>query len=100
MKKINVLSVCGSGTVSSAMVGQKIITLLGEHGYDVKIQEVNPGMVKSAVSSIKVDLIAFTSPFDANDAVGIPQINSVGVLTGLGEDTFVAEALAALKGSD
>lgn len=97
MTTIKVLSVCGSGTVSSAMVGERIIELLEEHGYEVEIQEVNPGMVKGAVSNGDIDLVAFTSPIDPADAEGIPQINSVGLLTGLDEDTFLEGALAALK---
>lgn len=97
MKKIKVLSVCGSGTVSSAMVGERIVELLEEHGYDVIIEEVNPGMVKGAVSNGDVDLVAFTSPIDPADAEGIPQINSVGLLTGLDEETFLTQALEALK---
>ena len=75
MTEIKILSVCGSGTVSSAMVGERIVELLEEHGYEV----------------------AFTSPIDPADAEGIPQINSVGLLTGLDEETFLDAALAALK---
>ncbi|MFM2490002.1 hypothetical protein ABW365_20575 [Enterococcus avium] len=97
MTEIKILSVCGSGTVSSAMVGERIVELLEEHGYEVEIQEVNPGMVKGAVANNDIDLIAFTSPIDPADAEGIPQINSVGLLTGLDEETFLNAALAALK---
>lgn len=97
MSNIKVLSVCGSGTVSSAMVGERIVELLGEHGYTVEILEVNPGMVSGAVANGDIDLVAFTSPIDPVDAKGIPQINSVGLLTGMDEETFLEEALAALK---
>lgn len=97
MPKVKILSVCGSGTVSSAMVGERITELLEEYGYEVEILEVNPGMVKGAVSNGDIDLIAYTSPIDPEDAVGIPQINSVGVLTGLDEETFLDAALKALK---
>lgn len=97
MTQIKVLSVCGSGTVSSAMVGERIVELLSEHGYEVEIEEVNPGMVSGAVAGGDVDIIAFTSPIDPDDAKGIPQINSVGLLTGLDEETFMEQALAALK---
>ena len=41
MTEIKILSVCGSGTVSSAMVGERIVELLEEYGYEVEIQEVN-----------------------------------------------------------
>ncbi|MGM0124731.1 hypothetical protein IGI37_002125 [Enterococcus sp. AZ194] len=97
MSKIKVLSVCGSGTVSSAMVGERIVELLSEHGYEVEIEEVSPGMVKGAVVNGGIDLVAFTSPIDPEDAKGIPQINSVGLLTGLDEETFMEQALEALK---
>lgn len=97
MATIKILSVCGSGTVSSAMVGERIVELLSEHGYEVEIEEVNPGMVKGAVMNGDIDLVAYTSPIDPADAEGIPQINSVGLLTGLDEETFMEEALQALK---
>ena len=97
MKVVKVLSVCGSGTVSSAMVGERIVELLAEHGFEADIQEINPGMVQGAVANGNIDIIAYTSPIDPNDAPGIPQINSVGLLTGLDEETFINEALEVLK---
>lgn len=100
MKKINVLAVCGSGTVSSAMVGMRIKKLLSEHGYEASIEEINPGMLKGKVSNGNIDLIAYTSPIVANDAPGIPQVNAVGVLTGMDEETFLEEALEALGKSE
>lgn len=97
MKDIKVLAVCGSGTVSSSMVGMRITSMLEEHGYNVSIEEISPGMLKGKASAGDIDLIAFTSPIDPDDAPGIPQINAVGVLTGMDEETFLEKALEVLK---
>ena len=35
MKSVNILSICGSGTVTSSMVAAKLKDRLSEHGYQV-----------------------------------------------------------------
>ena len=42
MKRYNVLSVCGSGTVTSSMVAEKLRETLEEKGYIVDTTEANP----------------------------------------------------------
>ncbi|HCX64946.1 MAG TPA: PTS fructose transporter subunit IIB [Eubacteriaceae bacterium] len=97
MKKqnIKILTVCGSGTVSSSMISEKIKDQLGEHGYRVKTVEVNPGGVSGAVANDQFDLIAYTSPIKGD--FGIPAVNAVGFLTGFGEEEFIEEVLEELK---
>ena len=42
MAAVNILSVCGSGTVTSSMVAAKLKEKLGERGYSVSTTEARP----------------------------------------------------------
>ena len=42
MAAVNILSVCGSGTVTSSMVAAKLKEKLGERGYSVYTTEARP----------------------------------------------------------
>jgi PTS system galactitol-specific IIB component len=95
MRTIKIITVCGSGTVSSSMISEKLKDSLGEYGYKVDTIEVNPGGVESAVEGSKYDFIAFTSPISGN--YGIPAINAVGFLTGMDEETFMDQALEVIR---
>lgn len=92
---LSVLTVCGSGTVTSTMIGEKIKTQLGEKGFSVKITEVNSGGVETAMSTGKFDFIAFTSPVPGK--YDIPIFDAVNLLTGLGEEKFIDDVLKVLK---
>lgn len=91
MRPIQILSVCGSGTVSSAMLSSKLADVLEEKGYEVESTEVAPGGVAVAVQSGHYDLIAYTSPVD--DGYGLPLLNATGFLVGINEDEFIEELM-------
>ncbi|WP_321387833.1 PTS sugar transporter subunit IIB [uncultured Enterococcus sp.] len=95
MKRVNVISVCGSGTVTSSMVAGKVKDFLEENGYRTKTVEVNPGGVEGELASGQWDVIVHTSPLKGK--YDIPTINSVGLLTGMEEDEFYEELLATVK---
>ena len=95
MASVKVLSVCGSGTVSSTMIAVKMQERFEELGYDFESVEVNPGGVDVALMSDSFDFIAYTSPIESQ--VDIPTINAVGFMTGFGEEEFMEEALKILK---
>ncbi|MBP1048308.1 PTS sugar transporter subunit IIB [Enterococcus sp. BWM-S5] len=95
MKRVNVISVCGSGTVTSSMVAGKVKDFLEENGYRAKTVEVNPGGVEGELASGQWDLIVHTSPLKGK--YDVPTINSVGLLTGMEEDEFYEELLATVK---
>jgi PTS system galactitol-specific IIB component len=95
MRKINVISVCGSGTVTSSMVAGKVKDFLEENGYRAKTVEVNPGGVEGELASGQWDLIVHTSPLKKK--YDIPTINSVGLLTGMAEDEFYEALLETVK---
>ena len=86
-KRINLLSVCGSGTVTSSMIAGEITDNLKDIGYHVSATEARPTEAKQLVDSGHYDLIVFTSPLPKAD-YGIPVINGTGLLTGIGEDEF------------
>ncbi|MDF2544656.1 MAG: putative system, galactitol-specific component [Anaerocolumna sp.] len=94
MRAVKILSVCGSGTVSSAMLSSKLTDVLEENGYHVEATEVSPGGVEGAMAAGKYDLIAYTSPVEGD--YGVPILNATGFLVGINEDEFVEELLEAV----
>lgn len=98
MAKVNVLSVCGSGTVTSSMLSAKIREHLAQHGYDVSAVETNPGGVETALGSGKFDFIAYTCPI--KDVYEVPIVSAMGFLTGFGEEEFIEEVLKVLKSKE
>nr|WP_216358596.1 PTS sugar transporter subunit IIB [Gilliamella apicola] len=95
MKNINVISVCGSGTVTSSMVAEKVRDILEVNGYKAKTVEVNPGGVDGQLSNGKWDIIVHTSPLKAK--YDLPTINAVGLLTGMDEEGFIEELLRKVE---
>lgn len=97
MRNIRVLTVCGSGTVTSSMLSHKITDQLQELGYRVIADEVNPGGVRSAVSSNKYDLIAYVSPINQDDCGTVPVIAAMQFLTGMDEESFIEKVKEILE---
>ncbi|WP_040213217.1 PTS sugar transporter subunit IIB [Clostridium polynesiense] len=95
MRPVKILSVCGSGTVSSAMLSAKLEDVLEENGYSLESTEVAPGGVPLAMQSGNYDLIAYTSPVEGD--YGVPILNATQFLVGIGEDEFTEELLEILK---
>jgi len=95
MKKCKILCVCGSGTVSSAMVAGKIKEQLGEHGWEVYAEETSPSGVEGALAGDKYDLMACVSP--VYQEFDVPKVNAVGMLTGLSEKQVIEDCLKILE---
>lgn len=95
MKRVNVISVCGSGTVTSSMVAGKVKDFLEENGFRAKTVEVNPNGVEGQLASGSWDVIVHTSPLKGK--YDVPTINSVGLLTGMGEEEFFEELLETVQ---
>ena len=89
MKKLRVLSVFGSGTVSSSMISQKLGDIGSDHGFQVEAMEVNANQVKDALAAGKYDCICYASPIHGE--FPIPVINGIGLLTRLGEEEIEEE---------
>ena len=94
-KSIKILTVCGSGVVSSSMISNKLVSMFDDLGYDVETVECNPSGMEPVCMSQSFDFIAYASPIFDN--YGMPAIDAVGLLTGFGEDEFMEEALKVLK---
>ena len=62
MRRINIISVCGSGTVTSSMIANKVTDLVASRGVKANTTECNPSGVDSLLCSGSWDLIVHTSP--------------------------------------
>ena len=98
MSTYKVLSICGSGTVTSTMVAAKVKEEMADRGLTVTTNTGRPTEALGYAQSGAFDLIVHTSPLPAGD-YGIPKISSISCLTGMGEDEFLDEVEAALKES-
>ena len=98
MKSVKILCVCGSGTVSSSMVAQKLREKLREHGYDVQTSECSPNSVEAALAAGGFSLMACVSP--VYEEFDIPKVNAIGMLTGLSEQQVIDDCLAILDGEN
>lgn len=90
MKHYNVLSVCGSGTVTSSMVADKLKETLEEKGYRITTTEARPTEALQLAQGGTFDFITYTSPLPDGD-YGVPIVNAIGFLTGFGDDEFLEE---------
>ncbi|RVU97390.1 PTS fructose transporter subunit IIB [Coriobacteriales bacterium OH1046] len=95
MKTVKILCVCGSGTVSSSMVAQKIKDALAQYGYDVHCVECSPNSAETALAAGGFSLMACVSPVYQD--FDVPKVNAVGMLTGLAEQQVVDDCLAILN---
>ena len=96
MKTCRILCVCGSGTVSSNMVANKLRDQLGEAGWDCTTVETSPGGVETELMGNKYDIIACVSPVYQD--YDIPKVNAVGMLTGMAEKQVIEDCLKILEG--
>ena len=94
-KQVKILCVCGSGTVSSAMVANKLKEKLADHGFDVNAVECSPTSAETALAGGGFALMACVSP--VYEDFGIPKVNAVGMLTGLSEDQVIQDCLKILS---
>ncbi|MCK4815917.1 PTS fructose transporter subunit IIB [bacterium] len=95
-RKINILGVCGSGTVSSTMLAAKVESILEEElNLRVSAVGVMPQMVQEYVDRGGVDLVVTTSPIPGE--VNIPVIKGVPLLTGIGEEECIKEIISAVE---
>ena len=94
-RKINILGVCGSGTVSSTMLAAKVESILEEMDIRVNAVGVMPQMVQEYVDRGGVDLVVTTSPIPGD--IKVPVIKGVPLLTGIGEEECIEEIISAVN---
>ena len=95
MAKVKILSVCGSGIVSSTMVAEKLTEALEDEGFQVDAVECNPGQVADMLARDSFTFVAATTPVSGDYPV--PVFNTVGLLTGMGEEETIEEIVAYVK---
>jgi len=94
-RKINILGVCGSGTVSSTMLAARVESILEEINIKVSAVGVMPQMVQEYVDRGGVDIVVTTSPIPGD--IKVPVIKGVPLLTGIGEEECIEEIISAVK---
>ncbi|AXI40388.1 PTS fructose transporter subunit IIB [Bacillaceae bacterium ZC4] len=96
MRIFKVLSICGSGTVTSTMVSDKVKEEMEARGLKVTTTTAKPTEALNLAKSGNYDLIVHTSPLPASD-YGIPTLSSISCLTGVGEEEFFDKVEKILK---
>lgn len=94
-RKLTILAVCGSGVVSSSMIGQKIEDELESIGIDTEVIGLLPNSVESYVDRGGIDFVVTTSPIPGD--IKVPVIKGVALLTGFGEDAVLEEIRQTAK---
>jgi len=96
MTKKYILSVCGTGGVTSSMITQKVQELAAQHKIDVDITNTNVFSVQSKLESRKYDLIITSTRMESpNDSV--PLVNCMAFLTGVNEAATFEKILSILR---
>jgi PTS system galactitol-specific IIB component len=90
-KVINVLGVCGAGTVTSTMLAMRVEEVLHEEGIRCKIDEIRPTQVHTTLETAPVDLIITSSPIPDMEKITIPVIKGHSLLSGFGEAETIEE---------
>ncbi|MFI3284203.1 MAG: PTS sugar transporter subunit IIB [Erysipelotrichaceae bacterium] len=94
-RKISVLSVCGSGIVTSSMISNRIKDYFTEEGYDISVSECNPSELDVYLSRSTYNFIAYSTQIP--DDLSIPKIDALPLITGFGADEFYEKAMEIVK---
>ena len=88
-----ILVACGTAIATSTVVARGIEEALKERGIDVTTRQCKAAEVKSLVSD--ADLIVTTTPVPSN--LGVPVIQTLAFLTGIGKEEVIEQIIEALK---
>lgn len=97
MSTVRILTVCGSGIVTSSMIANTITDMLEDKGYDVEAMEANPSEMANYLARQHYDFVAYASPIDQDDLNGVPSIPAIGLITGTGTEEFAGVMMKILK---
>ena len=95
MKTCTVVTVCGSGVVTSSMIALKIKDQLKEKGWDATMYEASPVSLESVITGKDIDVIVCASP--VTEDVGVPKVKGMGMVTGMGEEKVISDIIAVLE---
>ncbi|WP_010233208.1 MULTISPECIES: PTS sugar transporter subunit IIB [Clostridium] len=89
-----VLVACGNGIATSTVVATKIKEACEDQHVDIAVTQCKLLEVESKVSDY--DLLVTTGKFEG-EAVNVPVIGAISLLTGVGEEETIDEIVNALK---
>jgi len=95
MKDCTIVTVCGSGVVTSSMIALKIKENLAERGWNASMLEASPVSLATVLTGKTVDCIVCASP--VTDDYGIPKVKGMGIVTGMGTEKVMNEIVAVLE---
>ena len=94
MQKKFVLSVCGTGGVTSGVLADKIREICKNHRIDVEVQTAKALEVQSRIDASHYDMIASATRVKETT---VPVINCMAFLSGVGEDRLEEKIVEMLK---
>lgn len=94
MEKKFVLSVCGTGGVTSGVVADKIRDICVKHGINVEVQTAKALEVQSRIESSHYDLVASATRVKETT---VPVVNCMSFLSGVDEDVLEQKIIDMLK---
>lgn len=94
MRGIRILTVCGSGIISAAMLSEKLTDILEENGYQTETTESKPETAAKTAEKERYDLVVYTAAPEGE--FRIPVLNAAGFLVGINEEEFVENLLEAV----
>ncbi|MDH3942678.1 MAG: PTS sugar transporter subunit IIB [Anaerolineae bacterium] len=89
-----IMVACGSGVASSETAAYKLRNLLQDRKLQAEVRVVNFRSLKNLAS--QADILVHIAPNDPTD-YGVPTVNGVPFLTGMGLDPVMDEIEALLK---
>ncbi len=88
-----ILVSCGTGIATSTVVAKAIEEALKDRGMNVTIRQCKVAEVKSLADD--ADLIVTTTPVSKD--LGVPVIQTLAFLTGIGKEEVIEEIIKALE---
>lgn len=95
-KVYKIASVCGAGLATSTWIAIKLKEALAERGLETEISEMK--VVDLALSAFNYDLIVSASHL--SDIYGVPVVESISIITGIGFDDTIEKIASILTGKE
>ncbi len=95
MEEKRVLVSCGTAIATSTVVAEKVKQIAKEAGIPVRVSQCKAAEIRSKVSTFRPHVIISTTPVPSD--LGVPVVNGVPFLSGVGLDAVKMEILQALK---
>jgi galactitol PTS system EIIB component len=90
-----VVVACGSGVATSTMVAELLKNALVKRGVQVEIKICDFKSLRA--QAVGADLLVSIAPYEKTD-YGLPVVNGIPLLTGVGADNTVDEVVKILSG--